>query len=367
MKKLSALTVILAVIFTAKAQDFAFVPNTFFSTHITFTENNLSDFYSSFIIDHNRVVFIANNYKTYGFDKQTGATQWEFDADRKTNQLPFIYGNSVIVGNFANEKHNCVRLDLNTGTLIQTLSIEPLNTQPFLKDSIMYCTAVYDGDGGQIMAYDLKANHIIWKKFIAHGVDAQPYFMQNKIIANAEENNWFELNYKGQLMDSTCGERPDIFVPDIICIRKFRFLTHDDYEINEQFIEKQFGSNAGIKMKYGTDNTVVLGAEKLLVIGSKKKILKNIDIEKIITLPGTPDNEYLEILKVEKNMIWFFWKNSLAVYNFKKSKTIHQYNLSKWNVHQIMLDVNNVWLISENDGQLYGLNLEISQRDADDK
>ncbi len=358
MKKLTTLFILLAFILSVKAQDTAIVPKPFFSSNITFTEKNLSDFYSTFNIDKNQVIFNANNYKIFSYNKQTGTKDWEFDAGRKTNRTPYIYGSSVIVGCYINEKQKCVRLDLSSGKLIQTLSIEPLNTKPFFKDSIMYCTALSDGEGGQIMAYDLKTNNIIWKKFIAHGVDAQPYFLKNKIFANAEENNWFEINYKGQLMDSTCGEKPDIFVPDIICIKKFKILTHDNYEITEQFIEKQFGSNAEVKWKYAVDKTIVLGGEKMLIIGNNKKIKKSIEIEKILSLPEPGDNEYMEILKIENNTVWFFYKNSLAVYDFEKNKTLREYNLSKWNAHQIMLDENNIWLISKNDGQLYGLKMD---------
>ena len=358
MKKLTILFILFAVILSAQAQDSAIVPKAFFSSNISFTDKNLSDFYSSFTIDNNQVIFNANNYKIYSFNKQTGTKDWEYDADRKTNRTPFIYGNSVIVGNYTNEKHKCVRLDLNSGKLIQTLSIEPLNTQPFFKDSIMYCTALYDGNGGQILAYDLKANNIIWKKFIAHGVDAPPYFVKDKIIANAEGDFWFEINYKGELLDTACRKRAELFVQDIKCVKKFKFLTHDDYEITEEFIEKQFESNAQVKWKYTGDKTIVLGAEKLLVIGNKKKIKKSIEIDKILSLPEPADNEYMEILKIDNNTIWFFYKNNLVVYDFEKNKTLHEYNLSKWNAHQIMLDENNIWLISKNDGQLYGLKME---------
>ncbi len=357
MKKIITPLVIFAVLLSAKAQDSTVIPKTFFSSNITFTDKNLISFYSSFTIDNDRVIFNANNYKIYSYNKLTGTENWEVDVNLKTNKPPFFYGSSVIVGNYTNKKQNNLQLELNSGKIIQPLSMEPLYTKPFFKDSIMYCTAIYDEEGGQIMAYDLKANAIIWKKFIAHGVDAQPYFLKDKIIANAEADNWFEINYKGQLLDTTCKKKAELFVQDIKCVRNFKFLTHDDYELTEEFIEKQFGSNAEVKMKYAKDLTIILGAEKMLIIDNKKKIKKSIEIVNIIGLPEPGDNEYTEILKVENNTIWFFYKNSLAVYDFEKNKTIQEYNLNKWNAYQIMLDESNIWLISKNDGQLYGMKL----------
>ncbi len=356
MKKLASLLIFFAVILSVKAQDSTIIPKPFFSTNIAISEKNLSEFYSSFNINNNSIIFNANNYNIYSINKQTGTIEWEFYAGRKTNRLPFFHGNSVIIGIYVGEYAKCVRLNLSSGKLIQTLNIESLKTQPFFKDSIMYVTAI--ANSGQLIAYDLKADSIIWAKFIAHGVETQPYFLENKIIANAEEDNWFEIDYNGQLLDTTCKNKADLFVEDIKCVRNFKFLTHDNKEITELFIEKQFEYNSNVKVKTTTEKTFILGDNKLLIIGKKMKILKTIEIETIVTLPETYNNERLEILKIENNTIWLFYKDVLVVYDFEKNQIIKEQDFSYWSAHQVMLDKNNIWLISRNDGQLYGFTLE---------
>ena len=148
----------------------------FFNSKITFSERQLNKFYSSFSIDSSQVYFNANDYYVHAYDKKTGALNWSYYLASKTNKSPIPYQNNLLVSKYSSEDGDkCVQLNSKTGDTIQTLVIQSINTKPIFKENVMYCTGIDGGIGGAVIAYDLKKNSVIWGKFIAHGVDKQPY------------------------------------------------------------------------------------------------------------------------------------------------------------------------------------------------
>jgi hypothetical protein len=326
----------------------------FLNSKIQFSEMQLSNFYSSFSIDSSQVYFNANDYYVYAYDKKSGVLNWSYYTGSKSNKAPKSNQNSVFVGKHISEYENkCMQLNAKTGDTIQTLKIEALNTQPFFRDDLMLCTAIKPEIGGAVLAYDLKKNAVVWQKFIAHGVSTQPYYLKDKIIANAEGDNWFELDYNGKLLDTTCKNKTDIFVADIKCIRNFKYLTHNQKELSGSY----FDEDAVVKIAYAKDKTILLAENKMLIINNKNKIDKEIKLEEVLTLDDEQVSNYFEILKVEENTVWFFTHNILTIYDFKSGKVLKTYDLVKWNPHQVILDNDTLWLISSVDGELVGLKI----------
>lgn len=326
----------------------------FFNSKIDLSDEQLGNFYSSISIDSLQVYFMANDYNVYTYDKKTGEKKWSHYAAQKSNAAPNPHQNHV----FINTSNSCEQVNSKTGETIQSLEFQSMGSQPFFKDGIMYCTGV--ASGGSLMAYDLKSNKILWQEYISHGCETQPYYFKNKIVANAEGGYWKELGYNGKLRK----EKSAILL-----------FTHDQKEISEDFLENYFVVNFGeyfkdyfknydyenkIKVKHGSDFTaaIISGGNKMLFIGNNKKINKVIAISKIITVPETGDNEYKEILKVDDSAIWFVSNNAFCVYDYKNDKTLQIFDLTKWNPYQVILDSDNLWVISKNDGQLYGLKLD---------
>lgn len=337
----------------------SFAQTEFFHSKINFSENQLDKFYSSFSMDSTQVYFNANDYYVYAYDKKTGILNWSHYLAKKSNNAPIPYQTSLFVSKHLSEYNDkCVQLNSITGDTIQTLTIESINTKPIFKENVMYCTSIHDGIGGVVMAYDLKKNNVIWEKFIAHGVDKQPYYLKDKIIANAEDDNWFELNYNGKLLDTTCKHKKNLFVEDIKCLQNFVHLTHDDRGIAQYFLEEYFGDSENIKVNSHNNYTFLLGDTKLVILGNKLKIYREIDVDQIITLPETGNNDLRKILKIDDSTVWFFYKNLIVVYDYKKDKTIKKFDLTLWSAHEVVLENNKLWLISSNDGQLVGLELE---------
>jgi hypothetical protein len=110
-----------------------------------------------------------------------------------------------------------------------------------------------------------------------------------------------------------------------------------------------------------------LNPKKLIVLADDIKVISKVEIQKLIQLPDEGENEYLEILKIETEKVWFFYQNLLVHFDFKKNKVVKTYDLTKWNTHQVVFDNTNLWLISKNDGQLYSLQLELTQKEKDEK
>jgi hypothetical protein len=327
----------------------------FFRSKIPFSAEQLGNFYSSFSADSTQVYISANDYYVHSIDKKSGAINWSYYAGTKSNEAPKVHGENVFVGKHFSEYDNkCVQLNAITGDTIQTLKIEALETQPFFRDHLMYVTAVVPAIGGAVVAYDLKKNAVAWQKFNAHGVSAQPYYLEDKIIANAEGDNWFELDYNGKLLDTVCKQKANLFLEDIKCVRNFKYLTHNQKELSVGY----FDADEPLKLAYTKERTFVLGETKMLVVNNKNKVEKTIMLEEII--PATEDQmgAYAEILKAEGTVVWLLAHNTLALYDIKSGKSTKTYDLAKWNIHQAALEGNKLWLISRTDGQLVGLTLE---------
>ena len=334
----------------------------FFNSKILFSQIQLSSFYSSFSMDSSQVYFNANDYYLYVYDKKSGVLKWSYQIDNKSNITPKLNQNSVFIGDHISEYDDkCLQINIKTGDTIQHLKIEALITQPLFKGDLLFCTAISPGLGGAVLAYNLKTNSIVWQKFIAHGVAAQPYYLKDEIIANAEADNWFEINYNGQLLDTTCKQKTNLFVEDIKCVRNFKHLTHNQKELSNSY----FNESENLIIKYTKDKTIVLGENKMLIINSNNKIEREIKLQEILKLDENQVSNYKEILKVEENTVWFFSYNILTVYDFENNKTLQTFDLNQWNPHQTVLDGNNLWLMSRNDGELIGLELNDDKKEAD--
>ena len=331
----------------------------FFNSKIQFSDDNLSHFYSSFSIDSSQVYFNTNDYYLKAYNKKTGSLIWSSNISKKSNETPKIHQNSVIINaHFGEYVTKCVKINAKTGVVLDTLEIESINSQPIFKDSIMYCTAIDPEVGGAVMAYNLNKNIAIWKQFIAHGVDQQPYYLSNKIIANAEEDNWFEIDYNGKLKDSLCESSSTLFVENIKCVQHYLYLSHDGKGITSTFLQEYFESYESLKVSSNDHFTFILGGSKLLIVKDNLKIDKEININEIVTLPEKALNGYREFFKTDDNTVRFFYKNLIVVYDYLNYKLIKTIDLSPWKPHQVVLDDTQVWLISKNDGQLIGLELD---------
>lgn len=331
----------------------------FFNSKIEFSESQLKKFYSSFSIDSSQVYFNANDYYIHAYDKQTGVLKWSYYLANKTNTAPIAYQNNLIVNKYSSEDGDkCVQLNSKTGDTIQTLVIQSINSKPIFKENIMYCTAIDGGYGGAVIAYDLKKNNILWGKFIAHGVDKQPYYLKDKIIANAEEDNWFELDYNGNMVDTTCEYKTNLFIEDIKCVLNFVHLTHDIRGIAQYFLQEHFDDYENIKMSSNSNHTFLLGNSKLMILKDNLEIGKEINVDEMVTLPEKSVNGYREILKIDDTTIWFFYKNLIVVYDYINYKLINTIDVSTWRPHQVVVEDTQLWLISKNDGQLVGLELD---------
>ena len=331
----------------------------FFNSKINFSESQLNKFYSSFSIDSSQVYFNANDYQLHAYDKQTGVLKWSYYLSNKTNNAPVAYQNNLIVSKYSNEGGDrCVQLNTKTGDTIQTLALQSINSKPIFKENIMYCTGIDGGYGGAVIAYDLKKNNLIWGKFIAHGVDRQPYYLKDKIIANAEDDNWFELDYNGKMVDTTCEYKANLFIEDIKCVQNYVHRTHDNRGISQTFLQEYFGDYENLKVRTTNNHTFILSSSKLLIVNDKLEIDKEINVDEIVTLPEKAINDYREILKIDDATIWFFYKNLVVVYDYINYKPIKIIDLSSCRPHQVVFDDTQLWLISKNDGQLIGLELD---------
>ena len=345
------------VLALALIHTFGYSQKEFFHSEQKFTEKQLNAFFSSVSVDSSHIYFIANDYFLYAYDRQTGQQKWSTSLNYKSNIPPFVHDN-VIYSTIHKEKStSAVMINANNGELIRELPVEMLESKPLIKDGVLYGTAIYEG--GCLFAYDTRKDTILWWKFLAHGVSVQPYFFNDYIQANAESDNWVKINYQGGFVDTTCKVKADIFVSDIPCIKKFNALTHDGFEINGKLAKSLFGDDNPNEPEMLTTRkaSFVLYENKLSIIGNKGKLKEQIDIDALVDSISDDSNETKQLLEANEEKVSFFYNNHLYTYNYGKKKLENVTNLSAWQPFRIQLDKDQAWIISRNDGRLYGLQL----------
>ncbi|WP_188362022.1 hypothetical protein [Flavobacterium orientale] len=320
----------------------------------------MTAFYSSIIDDYESVYVITNDFHIHAIDKKTLSTKWSYYLATKSNVRPVLFQESILVGQHKSANENyCVQLNAFTGDTIKTLKINRFETTPNIKDNILFGTAINPKTGGSMIAYDLNNNSIVWQKFIAHGYTKKPYYFNAKIIVNAEKDNWFTIDYYGNIIDTICTKKNRFFDDENACLRNFKLITFDEKELKKAFLEKHFKETSNIIQENNSNMTVLMANETLLIIGKNKKILQKINLNNHIPKVSDKISDYSAILKIDDTKIWFFYNDNLATYDIKMKIMTNIYDLKKWNTHQLVLDLSNLnlWLISKNDGQLYGLKL----------
>lgn len=341
--------------------------NVFSQTEVYKSNFQFDDFQSekllgSLLIANNTILFNASNYKIHAIDKDNLKPTWETYVGRKSNSAPYLYNSTFFYTNYKNEITSCMQYDLATGEKIKKLPFESINSKPNFVNNIIYCTVL--ADGGKLLAYDLEENKIVWQKNIGHGVDSQPVYLKNKIIANAKDDNWFEIDYNGNFLKTKSKTQTHIDTTSFF-VKNYKFLTHDGKEITQDFLNNSKIPYSDYKTKTNEQNTFILTDDQLLVLGNNKKKVLQLDL--IIEFP-TDDFVYdahYAILTTTSEGIWFCYQNQLVHYDFKNNKCLRKVALSKWNPHQIVLENRTIWLISKNDGQLYKFDFEPDQQIAD--
>jgi hypothetical protein len=337
----------------------AFSQKVFFKSGQNFAPRQLESFHSSITLHGNLLLFIASDYTLYAYDKNSSQPVWSTAIGWKTN-LPVFVDNGIVYSPWHSENiSSTAQIDIHTGEMIRLLPVGPLQTKPLVRDSVLFGTAIYEG--GNLFAYDIKNDSLLWWQFLAHGVSTQPYYFHDHIQANAEAQNWANFNYSGQLMDTTCAQKADIFVESIPCVSVFGALTHDGWEMDRKFSRKLFGDEeviSTVNTFRGNHQTFILGNDKLAIIVSKRQVKKLVDLRSF--LPDTVAvNEYglNQLLQADDERIQFVYGDQLLSYAYRKKKLERITDLSSWEPSQVISDGKNVWLISKKDGLLYGLSL----------
>ncbi|MGZ8536888.1 MAG: hypothetical protein ACXWV9_01435 [Flavisolibacter sp.] len=327
----------------------------FFRSQQVFSKEHLSTILSSIVIHNDLILFNANDYHLYAYNKKDGSLKWATETNYKSSRPAFVQDNIIYAGLYSNKVQQTAQFSLVDGKLIKTLPFGPLETKPLIKNGMLYGTAIYDY--GCILAYDLEKDTVTWSRFIAHGLSNQPYYFDNKIMANAEGNNWVALGYDGILLDTICKVKADIFVENIPCIEKYTALSHDRLPIKGKVSAEIFGNDLmDLPEMITTSNTTfALNETKLSILSKKLKIKQQLDLSTLAE--DLEDNGNTKLLKADDENIWILFSDHLMQYNHKAKKLVKLTNLSEWQPQTVLLDEENIWLISGKDGLLYGVSL----------
>lgn len=167
------------------------------------------------------------------------------------------------------------------------------------------------------------------------------------------------MAYSGQLLDSLCDKEETDYPSELSCAKQFLLRTHDGKEIKGKLAERLDRNESSLEQVYYTEQkTFVINNDKLFVIGKKGKLQLEKSIDDLSDGLETAYDDEKKILKGDNETVWLHLGNFLLHYNFAKKKTLRTIDLQQWAPHQVLLDGSDIWLISSNDGQLYGLHME---------
>ncbi|MCU7619186.1 hypothetical protein NZ698_18560 [Chryseobacterium sp. PBS4-4] len=324
------------------------------STMVVDTSKN-KKFTSSIVMANNKIVFNADNFVLYAIDKDSYQTVWERKIGWRSNTAPYIFKNTFFYGNYNGSDRKIHQYDIETGKTIRELGIESINTKPHFEKSVMYTTAM--NDGGKQIAYDLEKNTVVWQHKINFGADVQPVYLNDRIVVNAEDDLWFEVDFKGNFINKE--SETFTYIDEMkVTAKKFLFLSHDQTPLTKEWLRKNKLADSEFKIEKNQHYTFVLNEKYLTVIGKKGKKKIQLDLENLIS-PEEYENQTLSaILNAENKKIWLIHQNHLIHYDVKKEKMLRNVFLGNWRPQQMILDGKNIWLISANDGQLYHLEFE---------
>lgn len=335
---------------------FSHSQSVFFKSSQSITDDQKIPFYSSVNIKDSLVLFNAPDYQLYAYDKKSGRQKWSYQLERKSDVAPAFGGNFIWVTNGAK---NVIMLDQVTGKLVNTLPVSSIQTPAFFKNDILYFTGLYDG--GSLIAYDINADSVVWKRFLAHGVSIMPYYLSDKIVANAEGDKWIELNYNGTMKQAGCDKdaQEGDFPSQLPCALSFVGLSHDGKEIKGKLAE-ELGLNADNipTIISTTKHSFVLNEGQLVILGNK---LKKKAVLPLASLSDSleEDNDFpAKILHANDETVAILYDNHLVIYDHNDKKLLKLVDLSQWEPHQAIFDESKLWLISRKDGLLYGLNID---------
>lgn len=226
----------------------------------------------------------------------------------------------------------------------------------------MYATAF--ADVGKLVVYDLDKNKVIWQKNIGHGVEHNPVYESNNIIANSADGYWFEIDYKGKFISSK--SKTNTYIDDEkVSAKSYEFLTHDGKEIDKDFLKKNKISDSDYVLEKSKNQTFILDEKHLTVLEKKGRKKHQFDLETLFTDEEQDFGALSAIIKTDSENIWLVYQNHLIQYDFKNDKLLRNIHLNKWSPHQLVMDGRTIWLISKNDGQLYALDFELDKKIAD--
>jgi hypothetical protein len=157
----------------------------------------------------------------------------------------------------------------------------------------------------------------------------------------------------------------NVFSQAVIYISDFLFKKFQSEKLLDSLLvanNKNLFSNTQNQTQINNTHTFPLTEKQFLVLGNNKKIVLQLDLETELPTDNFVSDAYTAILATTTQSVWFCYQNQLVHYDFVNNKLIRKVEISKWNPHQIVLENRTIWLISKNDGQLYGLDFELDEK-----
>ena len=179
-------------------------------------------------------------------------------------------------------------------------------------------------------------------------------------MANAEGDNWIELNHDGTLKEAGCDKDATEggFPSQLPCARQFIALIHDGKEIKGKFAEELSLNIYSVPVIATTaKHSSILNDGHLFILGNKLKKKSSLPLTSLSDELEENSDAPAKILNVDDEKITILYSHHFIIYHHRDKKLLKLIDLAQWEPHQAMLDEDKLWLISKKDGLLYGLTI----------
>jgi hypothetical protein len=126
-----------------------------------------------------------------------------------------------------------------------------------------------------------------------------------------------------------------------------------------------FNNTSGHKTKINNTHSFILSENQLLVLDNNRKKVLQLHLQTAFPTDNFTPDAYTTTIEIHPESVWFYYQNYLIHYDFMRNKLLRKVDLTPWKPNRVELDNRTIWLISKNDGQLYGLDFEPDQKTAD--
>ena len=303
----------------------------------------------------------------------TGQLQWKQNIDARGQFLTF-YDVFVLAQTVQKGEKGYGRFALNDGHYNHSTPIRNMTSPPEQSGGYIYFNSMFE-DGG-FSAYDPALDSIVWKTFVTNELESPPIYSARAVFLRKDKNNITALNLKsGKPMFQKAQHK--VFYP--VVANKFFSIGTEGLNFtvidNRNFDKIEWKKSLRSPLYHGKifNNRLIAVTQNMnLQIWDlrDKKLLKKVDLNKLLAAQGAGTIDHVRALALEKRKLYLSLNEGrwIWVIDIESGQTLDYFDLLKYMpVHSPEVSMGNAYFISGKDGGLYSIGETVKEKEPKEK